>query len=135
MKKFNIECSFPFSGKDLYLLNRDYYETEISEKKILGRNSTYHQREEFKADWLQYPSLPQGDFVICSSAENYLFDEALSFMGNKNGIGLTRNNLFAGINLKIDEILKKISLPIHIAAFMGEEFLPKHLSYENSRNF
>lgn len=133
MKKFKIECQFPLSGKELYLLNRSFYDTEWSERTIFGRLSSYHQKEQFKADWVRYPNLISGDFIICGSEEEYSFEEAMLFIACNNGIGLTRDNLFAGINLFKDQILSKIEIPSRIIALMGEDFLPEHLSYENRR--
>ncbi len=130
MEKFKIELSLHFSGRDLHLLNRDFYSMDILEKPLHGRHSSYHQKEEFKANWVRYPSLPQGNFLICSSSEEYSFEEAISFMAHKNGIGLTRDNLFAGANLRLDDIVKKIPQEgVKIFAFMSEEFLPAHLNY------
>lgn len=133
MAKFKTQFSFPFVGKDLHLLNMDFYKMEFSEK-VQGRHSSYHQEEEFKVNWARYLSLPIGEILICSSAERYSFDEAMSFMASKNGIGLTRDNLFAFVNLRLEQILiKRPSSCTKICAFMGEDFLPKHLSYKDRR--
>ena len=134
MEKFKIVNSIELSGNKLYLLNQPFEKAVEDIDFKHGRLSSYHQKEQFKAEWFCYNSLVPGTIIFCeSSSKYYTTNEALLFMSSNNGVGLTRDNLFMLPQLFIEKISPAINTTEIVLAIMGSQFLPKHLSYDDRR--
>ncbi len=133
MEKFKIIKKIPVEGRNLHLLNQsfDQRRNEDDFGKTCGRISSYHQHEQFKVTWPKYLLLPPVEIVIAITADetDYSSYEALHFMGENNGFGLTRDNLFMAWTLFYED-LKDFS---SITTISNPKDLPMHLSYEDRR--
>lgn len=96
MEKFTIEEVLPVEGRNRYLLNQPFQQrrNEDDFDDSIRRISSYHDPLSNEADWLVYTALPSCKAVFVRSARKYSCSEAILFMAEHNGIGMTRDNLF-----------------------------------------
>ena len=95
-----------------------------------GSVSSYHDPQQFKAEWPAYYSgLDNLEIIIAHSPENVKIDEYLHFIAKHNGIILSRDNLFMLWELFEDSFKKLIDVSdeqLRLSAVASPELLPKH---------
>lgn len=136
-EKFSIEKRLKVGSRELYLLNKPFekrmeekdFHDEFTEKSKI---SAYHHSKRVKAEWMRYSSLRPCEILIVSSNKEYLTEEALIFIAENKGIGLSRDNLFMMWSLYRKDLIPRKGV-LNLLGLMPEDVLPKHKAWDENK--
>lgn len=136
-EKFSVLKKLKVENDHLDLLNKSF-DLRMKEKDFRdeftpkSKISAYHNSKVLQAAWWKHSSLKPCEILIVSSREKYILEEALIFIAENKGVGLSRDNLFMLWSLYRKDLIPMRGV-LNLLGIMAKDFLPKHVSFDKKK--